>query len=405
MAGKFIALAQAAEMLGVTPEKLDDMRKRAEIHALRDGTSWKFKKEELERVAEEWGIALAGQGGEDGLLDVAGLGPAGASELVLGLDSDESGDGATTIFKPDKEKDNRPITARKTDSQVSLVPEDSSSDVNLISGSSDILSGTDPALKGDSDDLDFDSGLGLGSGVSVEDPKKQVDDEDDLTLGDADEITLGEDKESALEGGSDVTRGAGDTGINLQPTDSGLNLEEVPLDLAGSSVSSLELPEDDEIIALEELDASPDDATQLRADEDFQLAPAAARAQDEEDDSGSQVIALEDSEAFDEAAPATPLAGLEEDDVGAMLPAAGGAEEINIEEEVKAVTTMREYVAAPEMAYSIWNVLGLLVIVLIMATTGMLMTDLIRNMWSFDGTFSASTPIMDSLVRLLNMEP
>ena len=57
------------------------------------------------------------------------------------------------------------------------------------------------------------------------------------------------------------------------------------------------------------------------------------------------------------------------------------------------------------MAYSIWNVLSLLLIVLLLAVTGMLMTDVLRNMWSWDGTYSASTPIMDAMIRLLNMEP
>ena len=225
------------------------------------------------------------------------------------------------------------------------------------------------------------------------------DDDDDLTIGDDEAVTLGEDKESALEGGSDVTRGAGDTGINLRPSDSGLNLEEVPLDLAGSSVSSLELPEDDDIIALEELEASPDEATQLRADEDFQLAPSADLQQDEED-SGSQVIALEDSQAFAEAGGG----GLE--DVGPLLPGSGAADDIDIQQEVRPVTTPRDFLAAaPEMPYSIWNILALLLIVVTLSLTGMLMTDVVRNMWSWDGTYSASTPLMDSAVRLLGLDP
>ena len=38
--------------------------------------------------------------------------------------------------------------------------------------------------------------------------------------------------------------------------------------------ASNELPEDDDMIDLDDLEASPDDATQLRVDEDFQLAPS-----------------------------------------------------------------------------------------------------------------------------------
>ena len=415
MAGKFIPLKQAAQMLGMTADKLSDLRQRGEVHALRDGTSWKFKKEELERVAEEHGITLA-EADDEGLLEVGDLGPTGASELVLDLDAEEAlespttvggspdGGGAKATAVGDSELRLAGGSARQGDSQLSLTGGHDGSDVNLLGGSN-VMGGTDLGLQGGSGELEFEgSGLGLASDLSLSDDKPGAgassDDEDDLTIGDEDAVTLGEDKESALEGGSDVTRGTGDTGINLRPSDSGLNLEEVPLDLAGSSVSSLELPEDDDIIALEELEASPDEATQLRADEDFQLAPSVDLQQDEED-SGSQVIALEDSEAF---AGAGAAGGLE--DVGPLLPGSGGTEDIDMQQEAKPSTTPREFYAPPpEMPYSIWNVLALLLIVVTLSLTGMLMTDLLRNMWSWDSTYSASTPIMDSAIRLLGLEP
>ena len=417
MAGKFIPLKQAAQMLGMTADKLSDLRQRGEVHALRDGTSWKFKKEELDRVAEELGITLA-EADDQGLMEAGELGPTGASELVLDLDGQEAeespmrlggspdGGGAKASAAGDSELGLAGHGARQPvgDSQLSLTPAQGDSDVNLLGGSS-VMGGTDLGLQGGSGELEFEgSGLGLASDLNVSDDVQgagaRSDDKDDLTIGDDEAVTSGEDQESALEGGSDVTSGAGDTGINLRPSDSGLNLEEVPLDLAGSSVSSLELPEDDDIIALEELDASPDEATQLRADEDFQLAPSVDSEQDGED-SGSQVIALEDSEAFAEAAAAGDLEG-----VGALLPGSGGTEDIDIQQGVNTITAPREFLApAPEMPYSLWNVLALLLIVVTLSLTGMLMTDLLRNMWSWDGIYSASTPIMDSMIRLLGLDP
>jgi hypothetical protein len=44
-------------------------------------------------------------------------------------------------------------------------------------------------------------------------------------------------------------------------------------------------------------------------------------------------------------------------------------------------------------------------IVLVLAVTGMLMTDLIRNIWTWDEAYTASTPIMDFFVRMFGMEP
>ena len=98
-----------------------------------------------------------------------------------------------------------------------------------------------------------------------------------------------------------------DSGIQLQsPTDSGLSLEEEPLDLGGSSISSLELPEDEEVVELDDSDVGEP----VQKDEEFLLSPSDEMFIDESD-SGSQVIALEDSEAFDQ-------------DAATMVPAEGG---------------------------------------------------------------------------------
>ena len=51
MAAKLIDIKEAAEILGVTLDQLGDMRSRGEIHGYRDGGSWKFKTDEVERVA------------------------------------------------------------------------------------------------------------------------------------------------------------------------------------------------------------------------------------------------------------------------------------------------------------------------------------------------------------------
>ena len=86
----------------------------------------------------------------------------------------------------------------------------------------------------------------------------------DLDLDD-DELVLGSGS------GSDVTSGAGDSGINLSnPSDSGLSLEQ-PLDLGSeSSIESLELGEDDMIAVDDPADVeSPTDM----GDDDFLLTP------------------------------------------------------------------------------------------------------------------------------------
>src|SRR4051795_10547470 len=50
MARKFIDLDEAAKMLGISAETLTEMRERQKIYGYRDGGSWKFKPEDVERV-------------------------------------------------------------------------------------------------------------------------------------------------------------------------------------------------------------------------------------------------------------------------------------------------------------------------------------------------------------------
>ena len=79
---KLIELKEAAERLGITPDELTEMRSRNEIFGYRDGTSWKFKPEEIERVANEMGLRSEAADisdlttdatSEDELIDVADL--------------------------------------------------------------------------------------------------------------------------------------------------------------------------------------------------------------------------------------------------------------------------------------------------------------------------------------------
>src|SRR5688572_26756038 len=56
MAGKFVDLNEAAKMIGVAPESLVEMRSKGQIFGYRDGASWKFKTEEVERVTRERGV-------------------------------------------------------------------------------------------------------------------------------------------------------------------------------------------------------------------------------------------------------------------------------------------------------------------------------------------------------------
>lgn len=409
MAAKLLEITEAAAKLGVTTDQLIEMRSRGEIYGYRDGGSWKFKEDEVERVINERAGGGSSIGGDlDDLLQPMSL-------------DDDSGDDLGSILVSEQELGHSGESTSSTiigkaiepvgsagDSDITLAASDSTkgslSDVQLVSpGASDLnlASTSDVTLAGTSDlKLSDEGGTGKqsGSDVTLGSGKMDFATDSALDLGD-DDLVLGG---SGI--GSDVTLGGGDSGINLaSPADSGLSLETEPVELIGGSNidGAFELPEDDDVISLSTDLADPDEATQLKADEEFLLSPGGDLGGDESD-SGSQVIALEDSEAFDENAdtmlrPNQPALVVE--DVGfesmGATPAAGVS---------PAMAQQYMMTAPPEAPYSVWNVLGLLCCVFVLAIVGMLMTDLMRNMWAFDTERVVSTGLMDSLLSAIGMQ-
>ena len=57
-----------------------------------------------------------------------------------------------------------------------------------------------------------------------------------------------------------------------------------------------------------------------------------------------------------------------------------------------------------EVAFSIFQVSMLLVTLMIMSIGGMLMTDLMRNMWAYTDTAAPVSSLTDALVSLANLD-
>ena len=463
MARTFIELQEAARLLNVTTDELADMRTRHKINGYRDGATWKFKTDEIKRVAGERGIDLtdaqlqgtadAGPGSNidadlnlltevdestaDSVLlsdEELGKSGSGSSSTIIGASDEKGGDSDLQLtddlqLSGDSGKgsdiqlgsDPTSGSGSGSGSDVQLVPDaGTDSDVKLVAGGSgsDVLSGSDVVGKQDggtasgvdgSDaavDLELDIDGGGSSGTS------SPPDSSDVTLGEEDSSAVGSggslgtgsevdldfesDDDDDLVLGSDVTLGAGDSGIGLSsPSDSGLSLIEEPLDLSGSNPdASLELPED--VVSLDDATADPDAATQLKADDDFLLTPAEG-SDGEESDSGSQVIALDTDENYDEEAvtllgDAALEIAITEDEGGGGLVA------------VADVTGPSDHVLPPvqalEAPYSIWNVISLVFIAIFLGLTGMMMTDLIRQIWSWDQPFALNSDLMDWIVSM-----
>jgi excisionase family DNA binding protein len=498
MAQKFTSLDDAADQLSISKERLTQLREAGKVRAYRDGNSWKFRSEDIDKLVAE-GLPQIDPGASDLSLDLdelptlssignSGVGPAKqesksakadsdldlaaeepasepASDLslddvdeptvegldegsddALALDNDDTIDinkdsillseaelggvpgrpPSTIIGKAeldlDADLDLSPIDkGAGPTSDVKLAPESGllpvdddlaldlpspssgsfegldELEVDLEAESSRILSPEDVAkaqqaaksakgkgkATGLSDlglaPLDSSAAVGgsdvnLGSGVGLSGLSALELDDDDQVLGEG--------------SGSDVTLSGQSSGINIiSPSDSGLALDEVPLDLSGSAPigSSLDLGSAAELSGISG-SALGLGGPESKIGEDFQLTPLGEDDGDEEKDS-SQVIALD--ELSEETAGAPVASGLgeghmltEDFAMGGLTP---GAAPVGV-------------MTAVDMPFSIWNVMGLAGCMVLLGLCGMMTFDLLRNMWSWGGV----NTINSSLLEVLN---
>ncbi len=413
MAGKFIELKEAAAQLGITPERLQELREAGKIHGYKDGASWKFKPTEVERLVGELSSQISA--GDD--LDLSGSASFSGDDFdqLLNLDAADGADdeleNSSILISEEPAKDSEHDSSSTVIGKEDAEP-DKDSDLKLVDNASHKGGAAKKALpesaakkdaaKKDEDDYelkladseDLSDELALSDNLDFESDEALVLDEDsDLGLAD-DHLVLGDSgssEDGALEVGSD------DSGIGVaNPSDSGLSLEEN---------AALELPEDEDMISLEdELDSSPDDSTQLQQDEEFLLSPSDEMLGDESSDSGSQVIALDDSGAFESDSDAVALDSAEP----MLVPDEPEGLDVQLEPIDGAVAVAgaipMAMTEASETAYTVWNILALLLVVLLLSVTGMLMADVVRNMWAWNGDASTTSGLANSIVDALGMK-
>ncbi|MEM8911323.1 MAG: helix-turn-helix domain-containing protein [Planctomycetota bacterium] len=348
-------------------------------------------------IASDSGSALSGMTDDsDAEIDLGGIsGDDNASSLELMDSIDLSGE-ASGVEK-------------------SAATSDVLSELDLLAGEasgSGLLAGESGSLLGSSL---VSASSGGSSGVD-----DALADDDDLIIADDDDDLV------VSSVGSDISI-AGDSGINLMsPSDSGLSLESEPLDLAGSSISALDL-------GAELGDGSgtgsglasgsglvPGDASgsavDFQADEEFRLSASGVSLEGAEE-SGSQVIAIEESGAveaeavdfgsdadfggggFDDAVEVADEAGL--DDPMAMD--GGGLDDGGLDGSMSESGSIQPAGAAMafEVPFTLLQTVSLLLILVVLSLAGMLMTDLVRNMWAYSETSAPVSGLTDALIDLM----
>ena len=427
-------LNQAAELLGLTPQRLEDLAGTGDIHATKTDGVYTFSQDEVERFADMNGITLSS--GADGdeysladddadsvLVDEAPVPSAsGGSGPIIGteggssthdsdlklsdsleLELDEGDELSLDFGEGDVDQDDKTQFAVGGDFNF-----DDQDEFTLDlddQGEIDSEDKTHFAVGEDALNVNAEDELSLDLGGGVEDDTQfAIGDSADFKVGE-DDLVLGGD-EGLLGGGaasSDISSLAADSGVNIgSPQDSGISLEGA-VDLAGDSSISLELP----------------DAGDVQADEEFMLG---GTPDNDMSDSGSQVIAISDSAAFgDDAAtmvapdggadpfaqqpaadpfaaqppdpfgvPATadPFAAAPQgvDPFGAPMGTPQGFDasqpEPVMESEMLAESGALAGPPLQEASYGFPNVMSLFMIFLVQLSIVFLMMDVVRNVWS-----------------------
>ena len=375
-----IPLEQAAKMLGVSVEKLTEMRSSQQISAYKDGATWKFKMQELERVADELGTPLnqdVGDDDSDFQLSDAALEDSGD----IGSDDEGLAFGSSSLD-----------LAASDGAEVSadLLDDEEKKSDGSPSDTGKLLAGDDDDMLLSEDDLFGDDSLADSYEESAE---LSSDFEDsDLILDDSDSS-------------SEVAMESSPSGVSHSTNESGVSLDDGPLELGGAEIDSLELPEDDEMIVLD--DAADSDAATIMQEDDFNLTPLEESVDD--DSSGSQIIALEDSEIYTDESSATILADSEDLEAQpAMLdasafaaPDAGNAGLVPAG--MGAPQVMASAPALPEAPYTLWQILALALVVVMLGAGAMVAYDLARAINQPESQMIGSGAVLDFFLKMTGM--
>lgn len=388
MAGKFLLLEEAALRLGLTVDDVHKLVDRKKLFPLRDGTTIKFKFDDIERVAAEAaeGSAVSGLTIDLDLDDGdKSASPAGGSVALadsisladsVALPSGAAG-GSGAIGGPGSKADGSDALALGLDLDDEVATPTAAPDGDLAQ----TMLGSGVAGGLDSMELDLDSivglsaasGLGQAAAAAQEPPSGSgtlAIDLSDVGLPGGSNATgslaVGSDVDAAGLSGSLTNAGAALSGA----LDSGLSLEDGDAAVSGIDLGPLDDGETDE-----------DAATMLGGDV-FE-----PRLGGDDDDTGSGVIAEE------------PLSG-ESSFFGTGVDdeSSGFTGDIPMAADVAAVaggeTAFGDVV--PDTRFSVWQICGLVCCALLLLTGGFVMFDLLRTLGS-PGDLTLSGPLLNPL--------
>ena len=383
MAGKFLLLEEAARHLGVTVDEIHRLVERKKLFPLRDGTTLKFKIDEIDRLA------------------AAGTDQSEASGLALELDLDDAADSpaggtidlADSVALPSVPEQPNSVVIGGSDSLAgplsgNLGLDDAAAPGESIfandnSGGDDLALGTGEAIGLDAMELDLDSIVGLSSPSAVAQPKQRAAPADSGTLAiDLSGIGVGDSPSRAT--GSNAT-GSLVLGSGVDPAGLSGSLANAGSALSGALDSGLSLEDGDAAVSgidlgpLDEEQLADGGATALAGDE-FELGGLG------DDDESASVVAVE-PESGDSSFFGTGVGESSEFTGDIPLSAEAGTD-------LGGLTTAVDGVV-PDTKFSVWQISGLVCCALLL-TGGFVMFDLMRTIGS-PNDLSLSSPLLNPL--------
>ncbi len=355
MSSEYYTLEKTSEVLGLPPAEVNRLRERSQLRAFRDGSSWKFRKVDVDNFLAETIKNRGKQKASDSDFD------------LLGND----------------EEDETPTLLADSASFDALMEDGLSLDDEMIDAKtpSQAQVSTKKGGKSDADLTLDDDGLSL-----VDDSSAEV----DLSLGDDDVALDG-------SGSSPKLNLAEDSGLSL--LDAADDVELLAIEKGGSD-ANLEIDDDDDILSLVDAESAEQTSTiAIPVEDDFQLTPSADALSDDSE-SSSQVIALEEDNMFGAPvgmAPETPF-GAAPAPMTPSSPFSSGPGEFVAQTPTFAGPTVAE------PAYGAFAIVMLVVCTFSLAICGCMGLDLIMNIWSWKEPFVINSTIMDLVAGVAGLK-
>jgi len=430
MSKKYLTIEEAAAAIGIEKAELNRLREQGQIRAFADRGNWKFKEEDVENFARNRQLDAEFDLGLDSSESMEGPVVSDSSEDLIFSDDalvtpksaggDSSSDSDVRLIFDDLPKSAaKPKSGAKSESDVRLASESSSSE-----GLPRVDSGVRMGGDGRSSDSSSDSDVRLlsekeggrragdsGSGDAVTE-RISLSGDDLVPLADSG-ISLETANDSGISLSSDSTMFVGgDSGISLSSDDEeGISLSDLPAVATpprdkpkGSPVGkgggpSARLRDDDDLttsipVMKEDPLADTDDAVPLRGggsrNDDSSGETSVITLDDDSDeyavdgDSSSEFVAAEE-EVVDDEEIVEDVVGEDDEIVEDVF----GADDEDFDDGLTAGESSGEIAtprvaAAVEQEWGVGTLVGLGLSTVAMLLCGVLMLDMVRNLWHTD---------------------